>query len=321
MSNPNFNQMATHAIDSRTRKLSDNVSRSNAVLFALKDKGGIKPFSGGNKILQELAYAQNTNTGSYSGLDSLTTSAVDFATAAEFGIKQYRTGVLLSGLQIAQASGKERMIDLIMTAVDNAETSLTNSLVAGIYSDGTGNSGKDLTGLQAMVDPTPAVGAYGGIDPATATYWRNKALTGTAITSANVFAKFLEMYLSLCRGVEFPDLIVSPTAHYTALMTFMQANQQFGEASKTLAQAGFENLKFNKAAVVLENDSAGTGMPADKSYFLTTKYVHLRPYGSMDFKSFGPEEPDNVDAWKRQMKWYGNLTTSRRAALGVVSDS
>lgn len=319
--NTSYQTMATVAIENRTRQLSDNLSRSNAVLFALKEHGGIKPFSGGTKILQEIEYTTPGNAQSYAGFDTLNTLAGEFATSAEFGIKQYASAVNLSGLQLAQASGKERMIDLMESAVNNAETGLINKMVEDIYGDGTGNSGKAITGLQAAISLTPATGAYGGIDPATVgnEFWRNKALTGTPITSANVWAKFLEMYLSLCRGVEFPDVIIANTGHYTALLSYMQAQQRFGEADKKLAQAGFENIKFQKAAVVLENDSA-TGMPADKSYFLTTKYIKLRPYGSMDFRSFGTD-PYDKDATVNRIKWYGNLTTSRRAAQGVVSNA
>lgn len=318
--NTNFDTMATVAIDSRTRKLSDNLSRSNAVLFALKEHGGIKPFSGGNKIVQEIDYVANTNAASYSGLDTLATAAVGFATAAEYAIKQYASAVILSGLQLAQASGKERMIDLLEAAINNSETSLINSMVNGLYSDGTANSGKVITGLQAAIPITNTLAVYGGISRVTDTFWRNKAISGTAITSSNVWAKFLEMYLSLCRGVEKPDVAIASTTHYTALLTAMQAQQRFGEADKKLAQAGFENIKFMTTAVVLENDAVGTGMPSDKTYFLTTKYLHLRPYGSMDFKSFGTD-PDSQDAMVKRIKWYGNLTCSRLAAQGVVSDA
>jgi hypothetical protein len=317
--NANFQTMATVAIDSRTRKLSDNLSRSNALLYALKENGGIKPFSGGNKILQEIEYTSPGNAQSYSGLDSLNTNDGEFATSAEFGIKQYASSAIFSGLSLAQASGKERMIDLLESKINNAETGLINKMVEDLYSDGTGNSGKALTGLQAAVDLTPAVGVYGNIDPATNTFWRNQAISGTAITDVNVWAKFFAMYTSLVRGVETPDVIVTCSAHWTALNTFLQQSQRFNEGSAKLAKAGFDNVQFMKAAVVLENDSA-TGMPSDKSYFLTTKYLHLRPYGSMDFTSFGTD-PDAQDATVKRMKWYGNLTCSRRLAQGVVSDA
>lgn len=322
MSNPNYSTLLTAAIESRTRQLADNLSRSNAVLFSLKQNGGIKPFTGGTKILQEIMIGTNPNTGSYSGLDSLTAVESEVATAAEFAIKQYRTSILISGLELAQVSGKEKMFDILKAKLDNAEMSLTNEMVEGLYSNGTGNSGKVLTGLQSAISLTPAVGSYGGINPATAgnEYWRNKALTGTAITSANVKAKFGTMYNSLVRGVEHPDTIIACTSHYEALETAMQTTQQFQEESRKMAQAGFISLRFKAADVVLENDS-DTGMPSDKSYFLTTKFLHLRPYGSMDFKSFGLETPDNVDAIRRNMKWYGNLTCSRRIAQGVVSDA
>lgn len=55
-------------IESRTKKIADNVTNNNALLMKLKQKGRIKTFSGGHKILQELSFAENSNQGWYSGL-------------------------------------------------------------------------------------------------------------------------------------------------------------------------------------------------------------------------------------------------------------
>ena len=59
--------MAT-TIQSRTRKIADNVTNNNAILKRLSTKGRIKTFSGGESIYQELSFADNSNTGWYSGL-------------------------------------------------------------------------------------------------------------------------------------------------------------------------------------------------------------------------------------------------------------
>ena len=54
MSFPNISDILATTIESRTRKIADNVTDNNAILKKLEMKGNIKPFSGGHKILQEL---------------------------------------------------------------------------------------------------------------------------------------------------------------------------------------------------------------------------------------------------------------------------
>ena len=46
-------------IQSRTGQIADNVTKNNALLARLKQRGNVKPFCGGNVILQELSFAEN----------------------------------------------------------------------------------------------------------------------------------------------------------------------------------------------------------------------------------------------------------------------
>ena len=62
--------MAT-TIESRTKKIADNVTNNNALLKKMEGKGNIKTFSGGTRILQELSFAENSNAGFYSGLTTI----------------------------------------------------------------------------------------------------------------------------------------------------------------------------------------------------------------------------------------------------------
>jgi len=66
--NANYSDILATTIENRSRKIADNVTNNNAVLKRLSQKGKIKPFSGGVKILQELSFAENSNAGWYSGL-------------------------------------------------------------------------------------------------------------------------------------------------------------------------------------------------------------------------------------------------------------
>lgn len=57
--NATFTEMVTTTFRNHSGKLSDNVSKNNALLNRLKKKGQIKTKSGGYSIVQELDYAEN----------------------------------------------------------------------------------------------------------------------------------------------------------------------------------------------------------------------------------------------------------------------
>jgi hypothetical protein len=84
MTFPNVSDIVTTTIQSRTRKIADNVTKNNALYMRLDERGNRKPFSGGNVIYQELSFAQNANGGWYSGYDLLPVAASDVLSAAEF---------------------------------------------------------------------------------------------------------------------------------------------------------------------------------------------------------------------------------------------
>lgn len=68
MANPNLSEMVTTTLRNRSGKLTDNITRNNALLHRLRDKGNIKLVSGGRVIDEELEYAENAGSMWYSGL-------------------------------------------------------------------------------------------------------------------------------------------------------------------------------------------------------------------------------------------------------------
>ena len=60
MTSPNLSEVITTTLRNRSKKLADNMSDNNAILMRLKERGRIKPFSGGRTIVQELMYADNS---------------------------------------------------------------------------------------------------------------------------------------------------------------------------------------------------------------------------------------------------------------------
>ena len=192
-SNSAVSDLIATTIDSRTKDPTDNLSNNNALLRRLKERGNVKPVSGGTTIMQEIFYDDpaSGNANSFTGYDLLNISPDSPVSAAQFTMKHYAAAVTISGPEILANSGKEQMIDLLATRVEIAEARLMNRIDTDLHGDGTGNSGKNLVGLSAMNSTTPSTGVYGNIDRALWSFWRNVSTTstivnGAAATAANI---------------------------------------------------------------------------------------------------------------------------------------
>lgn len=327
----NLSDIITTTIQSRTGALADNVTNNNALLMKLKQRGNVKPISGGNVILQELMYNDSTteNAGSYSGYDIIDITPNSPISAAQFDIKQYAAAVSISGLEMLQNSGKEQIIDLLEGRIQVAEAQLENDISAGVYSDGTGNGGKDITGLAAAVSATPTSGTYGGINRATAafSFWRNIAFDattdgGAAASSANIQSYMNRVAVQLVRGSDRPDMIVAGNNYYRFYLEALQAIQRI--SSEASAGAGFTSLKYFGAGFncdVFLDGGIGGQLNTNRMYFLNTKYIFLRPHRDRNFEAIGGDRQSvNQDAIVKLMGWAGNLTSSGARYQGVLTD-
>lgn len=71
--NPAIGDIVATTLENRSKKAADNVTRNNALLKVLQERGNARPFSGGRTIWQELEYALNQTAMWYSGLNSAPT--------------------------------------------------------------------------------------------------------------------------------------------------------------------------------------------------------------------------------------------------------
>jgi hypothetical protein len=312
--NPSVTDIIATTIQSRSRVIADNVTKNNALLAQLEKRGNSKPFSGGNVILQELSFAENANAGWYSGYETLPTAAQDVISAAQYDIKQCAVPVTISGLEQLQNTGKEALIDLLESRIAVAEATMANLIAAGIYSDGLGSGGKEITGLKTQVATTPTSGTVGGIDRGAFSFWQNKTFDATsdgggATTAANIQQYFNTLWARLVRGSDRPDLIVVDNAYWGLYVASLQALQQFTNSQD--ANLGFVSLKFMGADVVLDGGIGGF-MASKEAYFINTKYMHYRPHAQRNMVPLSPKArySTNQDAEVQILAWAGNLTSS-----------
>lgn len=323
MASPNLSEIITTTLRNRTGKLADNVTKNNAILFRLKQKGRVKPASGGRTIVQELEYAENGTFMFYSGYETLNVQTSDVFTAAEFDWKQAAVAVSISGLEQLQNASDERVIDLLESRIGNAERTMSNNIAVGMYADGTGTGGKEIGGLQLLVADSPATGTVGGINRATYSFWRNEAKDattdfGAAATSANIQSYMNRVYLAICRGKDHPDLIVADNAYYRLYLESLQTIQRV--TNTEMASAGFDNLKYMGADVVYDGGIGG-GCPANHMYFLNTDYIHYRPHSARNMVPIGGDRMNtNQDAIVKLIGWAGNMTLSNAQLQAILKD-
>lgn len=320
MASPNLSEIISTTLRNRSGKFADNVSKGNALLNKLKEKGAWKSASG-RSIIQELEYAEG-NFQWYSGYEAINITPPDVLSAAEFNWKQAAGSVVASGLEVdIQNKGKEAVIDLLEARIKNAEHTMKNQVCVGMYSDGTGNSGKEIGGLELLVADSVSSGTVGGIDQGTYTFWRNQTYDattdgGAAATAANIQSYMKTVFLRCSRGTDKPDIILADVNYYSLFWDSLTAIQRVTD-EKT-AKAGFSNLAFAGNVPVVYEDS--TGISSNHMYFLNTDYLHFRYAEGRLFEPMKEMRPVNQDAEVHLILFAGNMTSSNRARQGVLKD-
>ena len=337
--NSSITDIIATTIQSRSGELADNVTNNNALLRRLKAKGNVRPFSGGNVILEEIMYADSSiiNANSYSGYEILNITPNSPISAAQYSIQQYAAAISMSGLEMLQNSGKEAIIDLMEGRVRIAEAELANRMDYDLYQDGTGNSSKNITGLALAVPDTPTSGTYGGISRSAFSFWQSQSYSGVtnggaAVSAANIQTYMTALALRLVRGNNKPDLFIGDVNYYSFYVQSLQAIQRISSADGgATAGAGFPSLKFYgggmAADVVLGSginnavNTAGTtgGATSNHMWALNTDYIFFRPHRDRNFVPIGGErQAVNQDAIVKLIGWAGNLTSSGSMFQGVL---
>ena len=317
MASPNISELATTTIESRRRKLADNVSDNTALLSRMKQRGRVVPISGGETIYEELEYDENATYKRFSGYEVLDIRPSDVFSAAEFDLRQVSVAVTISRLEQLKNAGKERMIPLLERRISNAEKTMVNGLSGDLYSNGMADGGKQIDGLGIAV-PTANSGTYGGIDRGTFEFWHSQIVSGvtTLTATANIRAKMMEMWTKTCRGMDKVDLIPADNNFYIGFWSALQDQQRFANAR--MAQMGFTSIKFISADVVLDGGVGGSA-PASTMFFLNTDYIRWRPHSDENMTASEDRYATNQAAMVKLILWAGNLTCSNCELQGRLT--
>ena len=310
--NSDFDAILSTTLKNYVPKLADNVFTARPLFYALTNGQTIRRINGGAKIVVPIIYGTNSTAGSYSGADTIATTAQEGITAAEYDWKQYAATVTISGIEEAKNNGEAAIIDLLEGKIMQAEETIIQNMNTMFWSNGAGNGGKDMLGLNALVGTGNDSGsAIGGIDATDSdnSWWRS---TLTNQGGALTLAAMSTMYNTVSVGNDQPTIIISDQDEYEKYESLLQPNLRYTSAE--VADAGFQNLLFKGAPCTYD---AGSDV-AGKMCFLNTKYLRLVAHSETWFQPTPFVRPTNQDARYAQILCYGELTCSNRARQGML---
>lgn len=311
-----WDSLLTTTLANYRNKLYDNIFDTYPFLSWLNGKLGValrgqsvkRTLDGGESIVEQLLYAQNTTAGSYSAYEQLDVTPQEGHTIARFNWKQYSVSISINGLERRSNMGEAQLISLLQAKATQAEMSLRDQLSQGAFSDGTGNSSKDLTGLQALVSTTTTVG---GLSPTTFSWWQSNVNAAGGSFAAGGLEAMRTTYNTISFGNDKPDFIVTDQTTFEYYEKVLQPQERY--TNTQAANSGFTNLTFKGIPMVFDRDC-----PASNMYFLNSRYINFVVHRDADMSTGSFIRPTNQDATVAQILFQGNLTTNNRRKLGVI---
>lgn len=303
-----YSQLNAIAVAAIEKSLVDNVYSATPVLKRLSDKS--KKMDGGLQIQVPVISSTSGDGGSFSDLDVLTVARTDNMSAAVFGWKQYFQPVRISNLDIAKTSGDAGKLDLVASKIKIAESNFSENLSVDIFGDGTGNSGKAITGFAAMINATST---YGGIAPADMSTWAAQVLANSGTARALTLTLWQSLEGQCTDGKDAPTLYVSQQKVYDQAYALFTPFQRV--ESEDMVKLGFKSLMFNGKPLVVDSHA-----PAGSILALNEEYVNLYIHKDHNMRKEHHASLETSDSMLTKIFWMGNLGCSQRRRQGKLVD-
>ena len=249
--NSNFDQVVTTTLHNYlSKELADNIFGALVLTKWLMNNGRKKPADGGDFLLEPLLYGKNTTVGSYDAYDPIDTTAQTGITAAQFNWKLLAGSVTYSRVEALKNNSKSKVIDLLEQKVVQLEESLRDEFNTEAFSDGTINSGKGITGLQAIIT---ASGTFGGISRSTYPWWQaQREDTAEALNEP----RMRTMFHNCSKNLTKPAILITTQSLFEKYTSLVQPSLRIQNTK--LADIGFQNLEYQGVPMVWD-DACPTG--------------------------------------------------------------
>lgn len=187
-------------------KVFDNILSDNFATYRFISNG--KKWSG-ETLKRPVKLVKSTLGSSFSGLDTHSTSTVESRRTMTYYLKAYEIPVAIPGLDKLVNATDAQVIDLVKAEMESAGQDALDDVGTMFYADGTGNSSKDFSGLDELVDDGTSVTNVGGLSRTT---WTSLQGTRTASGGIMNLTKLGTLHVAISGGSaskQKPTLIIS----------------------------------------------------------------------------------------------------------------
>ncbi len=304
------------ALDALTRKkwipeLTDNFFNSTPFLAKLREKQKI--WDGGTFIEVPIIHDRMANVSSFSGFDEITRDEGEHKSAAMFTPKFVLAPVTVAKTDIWQNMKPQQVIDIAKARLEVAMLTMREEMTEQLFSDGTGNMGKDIDGLEALFDNTAI---YGGIDRNIDLFWHAQVFENGGNARPLTVRLMRQAFVAASDGQDKPDLIITTDALWAQYAEIGGAQAQVvTRNTQKMLDLGFEVLNFMGAPVVPDK-----ACPAGLMYFLNTRWLILYVLKTVDMKTEGWRDSEGQKALINEIVWGGNLVCRQPRRQAVIRD-
>lgn len=345
ISNADLQELAKVSLDEYLRNIPvDQIATERPLLKKLM--AGRKQFLGAKQnVVENIRKSYGSNFGWAYGEDAVVFNKRNTTEQAAFPWRRAVDGLYLdydrlfgNGIKVREGARGEfkleqnekiQLLNLLDEQMDSLKEGFMQKLDLELHRDGTQDTDA-IAGLNALVSIAPATGVIGGLDRATALYWRNYAETAIASTTAGLLASRMELAWRKCiKNGGSPDFILAGGKFIDAYRTYaitVTNNAEAGSVKRLDAGVGTgvnTGLYFKGVEIIWdpqfeELDALETPtIPWEKRcYFLNTK--HLK-YRDDDMDIVTPIRPHDVLAMYAMVNLRAALSINRSNAQAVLA--
>jgi len=154
------NRVTTITQDVILPKAIDTVLGDNFITFRFLSNG---QKWNGHTMSRPLKVAKSELGGSFSGLDTHSTSTVETRVKMDYDLRGYEMPIAIPGMEKAVNRTEAEVINLVKIEIESSQDDALDDIGTMLYADGTGNANKDFLGLDALNDDGSTVDEIGGL--------------------------------------------------------------------------------------------------------------------------------------------------------------
>jgi len=316
MANTSYSAAITRTLQKHGKRIFDNISTNNTVLYQLRKRGNIKLSEGGRVFTHPLYYVINTSFGSYAPLAAIRTPVMNDYTRAEYPIKVVAGSLIIDDLELAKNQGsRERLLNYGETVRKAGEISMEETMGDQVFNDGSGAN--DFDGIPHLINNAPSTQSdVGGIDPSSYSYWRNQV--GSAVSAFNTSNEGRDAMNALVRDCTFgrrgPTAVITTKTIHALYEASMTSSIRYLSTTLDEGDRAFTNLAYRTMPVMFDDNCT-----TDVLYMIDfeTLWLQLLSQGNFQVTPFEPSH--NQFSETALMKVYGNLTCGSRRTQGYLA--